>query len=50
MAPVTASQVEPIKKYLKAFIDVDRSALQIYFSGFNTAEAKRRMIYEIIDK
>ncbi|KZP23591.1 hypothetical protein FIBSPDRAFT_1042756 [Athelia psychrophila] len=48
--PVIASQVESIKKYLKAFIDVDRSALEIYFSNFNAAEAKRRMVHEIIDR
>ena len=48
--PVTASQVESIKKYLKAFIDIDRSALENHFSGFNVAEAKRSMVHEIIDK
>jgi len=48
--PVTASQVGSIKKYLKAFIDVDRSALENHFSGFNAAEAKRSMVHEIIDK
>jgi hypothetical protein len=48
--PITASQVGSIKKYLKAFIDVDRSALENHFQGFNAAEAKRSMVHEIIDK
>jgi hypothetical protein len=47
---VTTSQVGSIKKYLEAFIDVDRSALENHFSGFNAAEAKRSMVHEIIDK
>src|SRR5882762_9112364 len=34
---VTASQVGSIKKYLKAFIDVDHSALENHFPGFNAA-------------
>jgi len=48
--PVTASQVGSIKKYLKAFIDINRSALENHFSGFNAAEAKRSMVHEIVDK
>ena len=48
--PVTASQVESIKRYLKAFVDVDRSALEIHFPGFNASEAKRSMVHEIVDK
>ena len=48
--PVTASQVDSIKRYLKAFIDVDRSALEIHSPGFNASEAKRRMVHEIVDK
>ena len=48
--PVTESQVGSIQKYLKAFIDVDRSALEDYFPGFKAAEAKRSMVHEIIDK
>ena len=48
--PVTADQVGSIKKYLRAFIDVDRLALESYFPGFSAAQAKRSMIYEIIDK
>jgi hypothetical protein len=38
--PVKASQVPFIKGYLRAFIDVDRSALRTHFPGFNTSEAK----------
>jgi hypothetical protein len=48
--PVMQGQVEGIKKYLKAFIDVDRSALETFFQGFNAANAKRRMIYQIINE
>ena len=48
--PVTASQVESIRRYLKAFIDVDRSALEIHFPGFNVPEVKRSMVHEIVDK
>jgi hypothetical protein len=48
--PVTANQVESIKRYLKAFIDVDRSALETHIPGFNASEAKRSMVHEIVDK
>jgi hypothetical protein len=48
--PVNASRANYIKRYLKAFIDVDRSALEIHIPGFNAAEAKRRMIHQIIDR
>jgi hypothetical protein len=48
--PVNASRANYIKRYLKAFIDVDLSALEIYMPGFNAAEAKRRMIDQIIDR
>ena len=49
-SPVTSKQAETIKKYLKAFIDVNRSLLGVYFTGFDAAQAKRRMVHEIIDK
>ena len=48
--PVTANHVESIKRYLKAFIDVDRSALETHIPGFNASEAKRSMVHEIVDK
>lgn len=47
--PVTEGQVETIKKYLRALIDVDRSDLEAYIVGFSAVQAKQRMVYEIID-
>jgi hypothetical protein len=38
-----------IKKYFRALIDVDRSAIEYHFPGFNVAQAKRSMVHEIID-
>jgi hypothetical protein len=46
---VTEDQVWSIKKYLRAFVDVDRSALETCFENFDPAEAKLSMAYEIID-
>ena len=40
---------ESIKKYFRALIDVDRSAIEHHFPGFNVAQVKRSMVHEIID-
>jgi hypothetical protein len=48
--PVNETRANSIKKYLKAFIDVDRTALETCFQDLDAADAKRSMVNEIIDK
>jgi hypothetical protein len=49
-SPVEANHVAGIQKYLKAFIDVDRSPLEDYFDNYNAADAQRTFICEVIDR
>ena len=49
-SPVEANQVAGIARYLKAFIDVDRSPLEDYFDNYNAADAQRTFICEVIDR
>jgi hypothetical protein len=49
-SPVQGHQVAGIKRYLKAFIDVDRSPLEDYLDNYNAADAQRTFIREVIDR
>jgi hypothetical protein len=39
-----------MKNYLKAFINLDRSPLQHYFTQYDTAEVRRTVVCEVIVK
>jgi hypothetical protein len=51
-APIILNQVDRIKNYLKAFINLDRSPLERYFPQYDVAETQRTImiVREIIDK
>jgi hypothetical protein len=42
--PLEANQVAGIRKYLKAFIDVDRSPLEDCFNNYDAADVQRTFI------